>query len=82
MTTLYDSTRRVKPATRNHVFGQGIATSDRRAPFTAADLDFWAANAPSNAAGYEVVGMTDDAMEQAAGCALVQAKLDAGFPLF
>jgi hypothetical protein len=38
-------------------FGEGIF--DRRAPFTAEDLAYWAENAPGNQRGYFVVGALD-----------------------
>lgn len=75
MTILFDATRPVKSHRRPFAAGLSFA---RRQPFTTTDLAWWAANAPSNGAGYEVVGRSDAALEQAAGAAAAQARMDAG----
>lgn len=54
----------------------------RRMPFTEADLAFWAANAPSNARDFEVVGPSDAALELSAGAALATARMSAGHGAF
>jgi len=77
MTILFDSPRSAKSATRKP-FAKGLSLNPTRQPFTAADLAWWATNSPANAFGYEVVGRSDAALEQAAGAALAQARMDAG----
>jgi hypothetical protein len=52
-----------------------------RKPYTAADLEWWAANSPANEDGYTVVGLSNESLEFNAGCALVQARLDAGMAI-
>lgn len=77
MTILFDSTRRVKSA---RPFATGLSTA-RSLPYTATDVAWWAANAPSNARDYDVVGPTDTALELAAGAALAEARMSAGFSI-
>jgi len=77
MTILFDSTRSAKPATRKP-FARGLSLNPTRQPYTSADLAWWAAHSPHNASGYDVVGRSDAALEQAAGAAAAQARMDAG----
>lgn len=79
MKTLFDSTRRVK-SRPVRVFGQGISTSDRRQPYSAADQAWWAANSPANAKGFEVVGPSDAELDRQAGEATFLAACDAWQP--
>ena len=81
MTTLFDSRRSVKHA-RPFAFGLTRQRAERRAPFTAADLTWAAANLNQNTRQYEVAEPSDADYDFAAACALAQARLDAGFPLF
>jgi hypothetical protein len=83
VTTIFDSARRVKSVRK--AFGLGVGRpgrAERPAPYSAADLSWWAENAPGNATGYEVDGPSDVMIEQAAGAALAQARMDHGFPPF
>lgn len=77
MTILFDSSRQVKSP---RPFATGLSFS-RRAGYTAADAAWWAANAPSNARDFDVVGPTDTALELAAGAALAEARMSAGFSI-
>jgi hypothetical protein len=68
VTTLFDSARRVKTVRR---FANGLSFA-RRAGHTAADEAWWAANSPANAEGFDLLGPSDETIEQAAGMALAQ----------
>lgn len=79
MQTIYDSTRKVKPATRRP-FALGVArpNRERRAPFTASDAAWWTQNAPSNRTGFEVLGLADSRWDALAADSLAQSRVDAG----
>ena len=83
MTILFDATRPVKTARRKS-FAIGVTrpNRERRAPYTAADAAWWAANAPSNPTGYEVNGIADSIIDQAAGEAAALDRMEAGCPAF
>jgi hypothetical protein len=68
----------------NRPFGEGIIPDrrERLMPYTDTDLQWNAETSPANATGYEVIGPTDADFDFAAGCAMDQARLDAGFSLF
>jgi hypothetical protein len=53
----------------------------RRKPYTAADLDWAAANLNEHATDYTVIGPSDDVLEFAAGCALATARMSAGYAI-
>jgi hypothetical protein len=74
-----------RPARRRvrRPFAAGLnARPERRTPYTAADLAWAAANLNASTTQYEVDAPGHAAMEQAAGCALAQARLDAGYRVF
>ena len=74
---LFDSARVVKPAR----FARGVAR--RRFEPSAADQAWWAANAPSNATGYDVEPEPTAAeWERMAQEAEWQAKYEARIPAF
>jgi hypothetical protein len=52
-----------------------------RKPFTAADEAWWAAESNRHATDFTVIGQSDEAIEFNAGCALTQARLDAGMAI-
>jgi hypothetical protein len=81
MNTLFDSSRPVKPASS---FGRDVFPdrSERRMPYTAADLLWAAQTLNEHATDYDVVGPSDTDFDFAAGCALAEARMSAGFPLF
>jgi hypothetical protein len=77
----------VKP-TRNaprhtHPFGEGIRPA-RRARFvpSAEDMPWAAETSPFADERYDVIGSTDADLDFAAGCAMAQVRMDAGFSLF
>jgi hypothetical protein len=80
MTTLFDSARLVNPA---HTFGESILPTCT-ARFVPSDEDLrWAAyELNKDCKDFDVAGPTDAEIDFAASCAMAQARLDAGFPLF
>jgi hypothetical protein len=48
-------------------------------PYTAADLRWAAETSPFANERYDVIGPSDAEFDFAAGCAMAQARLDAGF---
>jgi hypothetical protein len=74
-------TRRAIPSARP--FGEGILLDrgERRMPFTQADLD-WAAQTFNGDAADSDATPSDADLDFAAGCAMAQALMDAGFSLF
>jgi hypothetical protein len=66
-------------------FGEGIVLdrSERRMPYSAADLEWATSGLNRYATDYEVISEPSDAaLEFAAGGAMAQARFDAGYPLF
>lgn len=92
MMILFDATRPAKSRRSIRLFGIGLSRTrpERPAPYSAADLAWWSVHSPANATGYEVIGRStaerleaeNRRLEQAAGCALAQARMDAGFGPF
>jgi hypothetical protein len=80
MTALFDSARVVKPT---RTFGKGIlpARGVRFVP-SAEDMQWAAYEFNKDATDFDVIGPTDADLDFAAGCALAQARMDAGFSLF
>ncbi len=81
MTTVFDSTRPVKPSARKP-FAAGLARTPARQPRfepTPDDLAWAAANLNANTTHYEVIGQSDEAIDFAYGCALATARHEAGF---
>jgi hypothetical protein len=78
---LYDSAHPAK-SNRRRLFAVGLSPSPHRRPYTSADLAWAAQNLNARARDYQVVGAADVALEQAAGQALAQARMDHGFPPF
>jgi hypothetical protein len=78
MTILFDATRKVKSA---RPFAAGLTT--RRRPFvpTPADMQWAAETSPTRNEFYDVVGPSDAWYDNAAGAALVTAKMSAGYPI-
>jgi hypothetical protein len=79
-TILFDSTR-VNPVRKPFGLGIAFAKPVRRAPYTQADLDWWAQESNQNATDYEVIEPARD-WDREAGEAEAQARLDAGLSLF
>jgi hypothetical protein len=75
MTILFDAARKVKPA---RPFAAGLSFA-RRADHTAADARWWAENSPANRDGFHVTGPSDAALELAAGAALAEDRMSAGY---
>jgi len=78
MTILFDCSRISKPA---RPFATGLIFP-RRQPYSAADLAWATEHLNSTTGVYSVVGRSDAALEQAAGAALAQARMDAGYGPF
>ena len=81
MSTIFDSARVVKPA---RPFARGIAPArqPRRMPYAAADLAWAAQHLNENATDYDLAGPSDADFDFAAGCAMAEARMCAGYPLF
>jgi hypothetical protein len=80
---IFDSTiRRVKPVSRPFALGLSPERPERRAPFTAADLAWAAANLNATARDYTVVGPADSVVAQKAGEAAALDAFEAGYRPF
>ena len=66
MTILFDSTRKSKTVRRRRVFAQGVPVSQKRAPYTAADLA-WAAENLNQTTTQYVPTAYDRHVDQLAG---------------
>jgi len=78
VTTLFDSSRIFKPA---RPFAKGLSFASRT-PYSAADLAWADEHLNLTTSVYSVVGRSDAALEQAAGAALAQSRMDEGYPPF
>jgi hypothetical protein len=91
MTILFDPSKPVRPSTaRPFAAGLAPAPRERRAPYTAADAQWWAENSPTRNDGYEVLipapapirgGSPDAGWDALAFEAMAQARLDRGLCL-
>ena len=52
------------PTARRRVFGQGIPVSDRREPYTLADLQWWAARSNQTGPDYDALAAESEAQSQ------------------
>ncbi len=83
MSIVFDSTR---PVNVNKSFGAGLArpSTRRNGPLDGksdADIRYAAEALNADARDFETIGFADAVIEDAAGCALASARMDAGYSI-